>query len=255
MSVQPTRLYGELADWFHLLTAPEEYAEEAEFYVRRFTEAIGMPPRTLLELGSGGGNMASHYKAGVTATLTDISPSMLAVSEQINPECEHIAGDMRSMRLGREFDAVLVHDAVCYMTTLDDLYRAMATAFIHCRPGGTAIFAPDDLRETFRSRTNHGGHDGPDRSLRYLEWTTDPDPSDTTYVTDYAYMLREREKPLRVERDSHVCGLFSEAQWLRGLEAAGFDPVTQMQGPAEPTHDYRVFIAVRPRTAAHRSRR
>ena len=255
MSAQPTRLYGELADWFHLLTSPQEYAEEAEFYLQRFTEAIAAPPRTLLELGSGGGNMASHYKAHVMATLTDVSPSMLAVSQQINPECEHIAGDMRTVRLGREFDAVLVHDAVCYMTTLDDLHRAMATAFVHCRPGGAAIFAPDDLRETFQSQTDHGGHDGSGRSLRYLEWTTDPDPSDTTYLTDYVYMLREREKPLRVERDRHVCGLFSEAQWLRGLETAGFGPVTQMQGPAEPTHDYRVFIAVRPRAAAERSRR
>ena len=32
-------------------------------------------------------------------TLTDIAPGMLAMSESINPECEHIVGDMRTLRL------------------------------------------------------------------------------------------------------------------------------------------------------------
>jgi hypothetical protein len=31
---QQPRLYGELADWFHLLTAPDDYAEEADLYRR-----------------------------------------------------------------------------------------------------------------------------------------------------------------------------------------------------------------------------
>jgi hypothetical protein len=68
------RLYAELAAWFHLLTAPEEYADEAELYLRTFAEAAGAPPRTLLELGSGGGNVASHYKRQVASTLVDLSP-------------------------------------------------------------------------------------------------------------------------------------------------------------------------------------
>ena len=33
------KLYHELAEWFHLLTAPAEYAEEAEFYTRKLIEA------------------------------------------------------------------------------------------------------------------------------------------------------------------------------------------------------------------------
>ena len=56
----------------------------------------------------------------------------------------------------------------------------MKTAFIHCKPGGAVLFMPDFVRERFRLRVHHGGHDGEGRSLRYLEWTFDPDPSDTT---------------------------------------------------------------------------
>ena len=177
------RLYNDLASWWPLLSPPEDYAEEAEFYRRLLVEASDPPPRTLLELGSGGGNNASFLKAHFELTLVDRSPGMLAVSRALNPTCEHVEGDMRTVRLGRVFDAVFIHDAVCYMTSEEDLRAAMATVVIHCRPGGVALFAPDAVTETFRPSTDHGGVDGAGRALRYLEWTWDPDPSDTTYLS------------------------------------------------------------------------
>ncbi len=240
------RLYHELASWFHLLTAPADYAEEAEFYRRLFVEAAAATPRTLLELGSGGGNMASHYKRYFQATLVDRSPEMLAISAALNHECEHLEGDMRSVRLGRVFDAVFVHDAVMYLTTEDDLRLAIETAFVHCRPGGVAIFAPDHVRENFAPRTSHGGHDGQRRALRYLEWITDPDPTDTTYLVDFAYLLHEDGKPPRVEHDRHVFGLFGRADWLRLLAAAGFRAQARPLEHSELPPDFSdVFVTVR----------
>ena len=35
------RLYTDLAGWFHLLTAPEDYAEEADFYWGCLVDAAG----------------------------------------------------------------------------------------------------------------------------------------------------------------------------------------------------------------------
>lgn len=239
-------LYTELAPWFHLLTAPADYVEEADFYLKLFAEALGAPPKTLLELGSGGGNNASHYKRQVTSTLVELSPDMLAVSCQLNPECEHLQGDMRTVRLGRQFDAVFVHDAVTYLTNQDDLRRAMETAFVHCRPGGVAIFAPDFVREKFVPATDHGGHDGEGRSLRYLSWTWDPDPADETVVTDYAYLLREDGQTMRCVHDRHVCGLFSRADWLRLLDQTGFrTSVRYLEHPDVAPGSVEVFVAVR----------
>src|SRR5688500_16495829 len=94
------KLYTELADWFHLLTAPSEYADEAEQFRSLIREA-SPDARTVLELGSGGGNNAWHLKNHFEMTLTDLSEQMLELSRTINPECEHIAGDMRELRLGR----------------------------------------------------------------------------------------------------------------------------------------------------------
>jgi SAM-dependent methyltransferase len=230
------------------MSSPDDYAEEAAFYLKALSEASEEAPRTWLELGSGGGNNASHLKAHVQEmVLVDVSPDMLAVSRRLNPECQHAEGDMRSVRLGRQFDAVFVHDAICYMTTKDDVRRAIETAFIHCRPGGAALFAPDHVRENFRPSTDHGGHDGPDRSMRYLEWTWDPDPDDTTYTVDYAYVLREGTGAARVQLDRHVEGLFSRQVWLDLFVEIGFRPTVVPFEPSElEPGSYELFVCRRP---------
>jgi hypothetical protein len=240
------KMYAELAAWFPLLSPPAEYAEEAEIYRKLLCEACTRPARTLLELGSGAGSNASFLKAHFQMVLVDLSPDMLAVSEALNPECEHIVGDMRSVRLARQFDRVFIHDAICYMTTLDDLALAIETAFVHCAPGGAVLFAPDHVRENFRASTDHGGHDDGVRGLRYLEWSWDPDPDDTTYLVDYAYMLRERDGTVRVEYDRHTEGLFARGDWLRLLGAAGFDArVVPFEHSELESGEHEMFLATK----------
>jgi SAM-dependent methyltransferase len=217
------KMYAELAEWWPLLSPPADYKEEAAFYARVIEQACARPLRTVLELGSGGGNNASFFKRRFEMTLVEPAAGMRNLSRALNPECEHIDGDMRTVRLDRRFDAVFVHDAVCYMTTEADLRMAISTAFVHCQPGGVVLFCPDFVRETFKSSTDHGGGDGASRGLRYLEWVWDPDPSDTTYLVDYAYLLREADGTVRVEHDRHVEGLFTRADWLRLLLDAGFE--------------------------------
>jgi len=233
--VDGPRLYSEFAEWWPLLSAPEEYTEEAAEYARLILAAVQGDGHEVIELGSGGGNNASHMKAHFALTLVDRSPGMLEVSHRLNPECEHVEGDMRSVRLGRTFDAVFVHDAIAYLTTEDDLQAVFETAFEHCRPGGVALFVPDYVRETFEPATDHGGHDGPDRALRYLEWTWDPDPSDATHRMDLTYAFHEPDGSVHVELDEHVCGLFPRATWLERIERAGFEaravPLTHDERP------------------------
>ena len=40
-------------------------------------------------------------------------------------------GDMRSLRLPRQFDVVLIHDAIMYATGPADVQAALRTAAIH----------------------------------------------------------------------------------------------------------------------------
>lgn len=217
-------LYSELAPWYHLLTAPGEYAEEAA-HIAALVDAAGVDPaRTLLELGTGGGGNASHLSSRFRCTLTDLSPEILAESARINPECEHVQGDMRTMRLGRQFDVVLVHDAISYMTTEEDLRAAVTTAAVHLRPGGLAILVPDVVSETYAPGIGAGGNDGDDgRGVRYLEWDHAPAPGATVYESDWAYLLRHPDGRTEVLHETHHFGLFPRATWEAVIAGAGLD--------------------------------
>jgi SAM-dependent methyltransferase len=247
---QGPRLYRELADWYPLLTPVTDYAEEAAFYRRLFETHCQKPPRNLLDLGSGGGHNAAHLKAALSCTLVDLAPAMLVLSRRLNPQCEHVQGDMRTVRLGRVFDCVLVHDAVSYMTSRADLVSAVATAFEHTAPGGVAMFQPDFVAETFEPGTETGGSDASGRGLRglrYLEWRWVPDASHETYVTDMAYVLRDESGSVEVIHDRHLMGLFPRAVWLELIAATGFEPLAvafEHRSYSDTGHE--VFLGLRP---------
>lgn len=150
---------------------------------------------------------------------------------------------MRTIRLDQTFDVVFIHDALLYLLSEKELRRTIQNAFLHCRPGGVIILVPDCVRETFTPAVKHGGHDERLRGLRYLEWSWDPDASDTTFITDFAYLLREEGKPMRVVHDRHVMGLFSHAVWLGLLKETGFVPRASWSRKKNGTE---IFVAVRP---------
>jgi SAM-dependent methyltransferase len=214
-------MYGELAPWFHLLTHPKSYAGEARYVARLLKPPARVRP-TMLELGSGGGNNAFHLKKHFDMTLSDIAPRMLTLSRSINPECEHVIGDMRNMRLRRTFDFVFAHDATMYMTSERDLARAIRTAFVHCKPGGTALFQPDCVRETYATVRRHGGHSDGARKLHYVEqWHPLTRYSPVARV-DFKLTLRNASGFERVIIDHHRFGVFPRATWLRLLRQTGF---------------------------------
>jgi SAM-dependent methyltransferase len=244
---QGLRLYRDLADWYPLLTPVGDYAEEAAFYRRLLETHCQRPPRTLLDLGSGGGHNAAHLKVALSCTLVDLAPAMLELSRRLNPECKHVQGDMRSVRLGRVFDCVLVHDAVSYMASRADLASAIATAFEHTAPGGVALFQPDFVAETFEPGTETGGSDANGRGLRYLEWRWVPESSHETYVTDMAYLLRDERGAVEVIHDRHVMGLFSRAVWRGLIAAAGFEPLAvPFEHSSYSNTGHEVFLGLRP---------
>lgn len=247
------RLYDDLARWYRLLTPVDGYVDEAASYLRAFEEASTSPPTSLFELGAGAGHNAFHLKPHFSRSivLTDLSPKMLDLSRAINdePRIEHVVGDMRTLRLDgdRTFDCVLVHDAIMYMSTEDDLRKAITTAFVHTRPGGVAVFAPDYVEETFQDgAADSGGSDSEDggRGIRYLEWVHDPDPKDSTYMVEYALLLREGAS-VTVEHDRHLEGLFSRATWQRLFTEVGYELRPSATRPRNDEGDVDEFFVLR----------
>lgn len=239
-------MYGDFSHLWPLISDPEEYAEEAGYWREALREFLGPGRHHVLELGVGGGHNLSHLTAEFEATAVDLSAEMLAHSEELNGSVDHHLGDMRNVRLGRRFDAVLIHDAICYMTTEADLLAAFVTAAEHLRPGGVLVTAPDYYVDTFIGPYVFNNTRKTDSiELTYVEYDTDPDPQDSTIDTVFVYFITEGGK-FRVELDRHVTGLFAIDTWQRLLKEAGFAthrrpyPVT-----GDPLSDF-LWVGVRP---------
>ena len=221
------RLYTDLAWLWPVISPPEEYADESVYWRRALWDKLGVGRHRILELGVGGGHNLSHLTEHFQATAVDLSPQMLRLSTGLNPGVDHHLGDMRSVRLGRNFDAVLIHDAVSYLLTEEDLQATLETAKFHLRPEGVLLIGPDWVREDFQ-----GTGLGP-KEFRWVrkkgnvevtieEYIHDPDPADTQIQSIYTYTIKEIDRQDRVETDTHTTGLFPIATWTRLMEEAGF---------------------------------
>ena len=81
-----------------------------------------------------------------------------------------------------------------------------------------------------------------------------PDPSDTTYVVDFAYLFHEAGQQTRHAHERHVHGLFTRATWLRLLTEVGFRAAVLPFAHSELPDDSVVVFAGR-RPARRRYRR
>lgn len=242
---ESNRFYSDLARWWPLVSPVDDYTEEAAEMIRVLRDA-GPSIATVLELGSGGGHNAWHMKRAFAMTLSDLSADMLAVSRVINPECEHVCADMRTLDLQRTFDAVFVHDAIHYMKDEAELDAALATIARHLRKGGTALVVPDVTRETFEPGTDISGSDGEHgEGIRLLEWTHDVPPDSPTFAVDYAFVIRERDGSVSSFVETHRMGVFSEPTWLARLNAAGLDARVVIERTTEDRAPRRMFVATR----------
>jgi SAM-dependent methyltransferase len=216
------RLYGDLAWTWPLISRPENYAGEAAQFHAMVQRYARCQVCTLLDLGCGGGHNDFHLKQYHQVTGADLSVPMLAHARRLNPECTYLQGDMRSVRLGRTFDAVIVADSIGYMLNEADLRAAFQTAWDHLNPGGVFCTYAEVCRERFhQNRTNCTPCRQGDIELVFVENYYDPDPADTTYEMTFIYLIR-RAGRLTIETDRHMGGVFPLSTWLQLLAEVGF---------------------------------
>jgi len=220
------RLYNDLAWLWPYWGGLDTYGDYCEHVNHMIQTYARICVRSVLNIGCGGGKNVFFLKNHYDVTGIDISRAMLAIAKELNPECEFLQGDMRSFSLGRTFDAVLMDDAIAYMTSRADLKSAFEIAFQHLNPGGVLIVGPDDTTESFRQNqtmvTPATGDSMPENlDVVFIDNYYDPDPSDDWIEGTLIFLIREDGK-LRVETDHHIIGLFPLAVWRNTLTEVGF---------------------------------
>ena len=174
-------------------------------------------------MGCGGGHNDKTLKKHFQVTGLDLSEAMLDLARSLNAECTYLRGDMRTSRLGKDFDAVVVFDSLAHMLSKQDLKAAFETAFIHLRPGGVLCTYREIASETFvQNKTAATAHSDDDVEIVLIENYYDPDPHDSTFESTTLYLIR-RGGDLKIESQQGLLGLFSLETWKCSLNGVGFE--------------------------------
>lgn len=101
-----------------------------------------LPPQAnILDLGCGMGEPIARYfiEQGMQVTGVDAAPAMLSISARRFPDATWIEADMRSLDLGRRFDAIVAWNSFFHLSVPDQ--REMFPVFSrHAAPGCMLLF-------------------------------------------------------------------------------------------------------------------
>lgn len=239
------RLYRDLAWLWPIISPPEDYVAESMQFVETIRRLAHRDVRTLLHLGCGGGHNDFTFKQSFQVAGVDVSEEMLAIARSLNPEAAYHRDDIRKVRLGQTFDAVVALDSMNYMLNEADLRAAFAAAYAHLEPGGVFLTCAMETRERFQqNKTVGSGYAREGVEVTFVENLYDPNHSDTTYEATFVYLIR-RSGRLTIETDQHVCGLFPLETWIAQLLEAGFG-VQQMEYAPSDSEPYPVLVGLKP---------
>lgn len=137
-------VFHEYARYYDLLYRDKDYQAETE-YLHGLIQAGAPGARSVLNLGCGSGRHdRCLVERGYAVTGVDISEEMLRCARSAaegSPDLAYHLGDVRSVRLEGAFDAVVsLFHVMSYQVENDDLASALATAFLHLKPGGLFVF-------------------------------------------------------------------------------------------------------------------
>lgn len=119
------------------LVYPEAGDETPAMCRRMFARYLPRAPASILDIGCGTGrDLASLAREGADCTGIDVLPAMIEYARATRPQLRLEVGDMRSLRLGRTFDAILcMGSALMYAIADRDLRATMQTFVAHAHPG------------------------------------------------------------------------------------------------------------------------
>jgi SAM-dependent methyltransferase len=116
-----------------------DYDEEYAFY-NSFIKENNC--KSILEIGSGTGNLAKRFKENnQDYTGLDYSESMIAIARERNKNCTFIQGDMRDFNLEKRVDAIIITGrSTSYLTTNEDMDETFASLFNNITDEGIIAF-------------------------------------------------------------------------------------------------------------------
>lgn len=134
--------FAAYSQYYDLLNKDKDYQTEAD-YIHRLIQRYNSNASSILELGCGSGNHATHLtNKGYSITGIEQSQTMLeqAVAKHI-PGFHPLLGDITNFRIDRQFDcAISLFHVISYLTNTTALVNCFINVEKHLKSKGIFIF-------------------------------------------------------------------------------------------------------------------
>ncbi|MEA2183692.1 MAG: hypothetical protein QOK16_4499 [Solirubrobacteraceae bacterium] len=109
--------------------------------MRLFDRHLHRLPGSLLDIGCGTGRDLAYFAERVGDCVgVDVQEGMIAYARERRPTIDFRVGDMRTLRLGRTFEAITcLGIAIANLHSNEDVAQACATFAAHAQPGSVLI--------------------------------------------------------------------------------------------------------------------
>lgn len=170
-------------------------------------------------------------KRGYRLVGRDVSPHMIRMARRnvarAGVRADLGVADMRTLDLGRQFDAVLcLGSSFHYMTSAEDIRRAFGTFRRHLRPGALLVIDLANFDAWIRKPRNarvEADYRAPDGTRIAVFAFNDQNRSKTKHVARFITVLQHGRK-IELEVDEAMLKVWTKDSFARALRSARFEP-------------------------------
>lgn len=175
--------------------------------------------KSLLDVACGTGKHLEFLQHRYACSGLDLNPGLLAVAHKRCPTVPLHHADMTDFQLPAAFDVVAcLFSSIGYVQTVENLRKAVACFTRHLNPGGLLVLEPWITPEKYWvDKITANFVDQPNLKIA---WMYTSQLRGRTSVFDINYLVGTDEGVSRFT-ESHVMGLWTDAEYREAIEAAG----------------------------------
>ncbi len=214
-------MYAKTAHYYDRIYAFKDYAGEAEKLLAIVDRELESDGRRLLDVACGTGLHLEWLKPHVDAEGLDLEPELLDIARVRNLGMTFHQGDMRTFALDARYDMITcLFSSIGYMTTIDDLHRAIARMTAHLERGGLLLIEPWFPPEAWHPNTVHALFiDDPELKIARVNTSF---VDGRISIFDLHHLIGTSDGTEHVV-EHHEMGLFTVDEMTDAFVAAGLD--------------------------------
>ena len=212
-------MFKRSAAFYDAIYASKDYAAESAQVLEWVHKHTNSPGKLLLDAACGTGKHAEYLSKTFEVTGLDLDAGLLEVARKRLPQVAFVHGDMCTTELPWKFDVITcLFSAIGYLDHAQ-LQQAAANFYRHLQPGGVVLIEP--WLQPHMIRPGNVGIDQAEFEGTKLVRMSRLQIEGNVSICQFRYLIGTAEE-IQQESEDHRLTLFTQAEYQKALEDAGF---------------------------------